>query len=496
MSHKKLLSLLCIFSLAITQKVESHSWSSTEMVGVGAAAVITVAASVSFYRWYFKEASNEELCDHAQSLYEAVSEKYGSMALLYNPKLLKIGLNQEGELFDLAGHRDLPRVPDVLRDLPQLGRRIDMLTKRIKRDREKGAIDDDELIKVKEQLVGLHSKLQVMADFWTEHKVFFELHSVLSELARKYGELRTVSQLYDFYTSHNMQALNQLEKQVNGRIVGLASKVGVRYVMLAHQAAVWLDDLKQIQRNIVALRTFVQLEKTFTELDAFARQVSFSTPDELAAKIKAVYSEQEYPFKYVAQKANAAITSLEKSRVAMDQQAILFNTEDSFCPRAVDLLKRSGDLATFLPSLRDTVTSLPGYETDVRRQRKDKKHAQQVALEQQRIQAEKEQEQEKLRLEQERIDAEKERDRAERLDRERHHAQEVALENKRIEKEDAREQERMRLEKEKISADQALARAKQAEADALREAAKGSSTAAVPKSTTAAPAAVPNPDAN
>lgn len=413
MNSKNLLRLLCLLLLAAlpTQsraEIDQRVWIGGGVLGV-------VAGMWGLYNWYNQEISNEELADQAQNLYDAVHNKHSSITFLYRPGILEH--TSEIQLNELVGHKDIGRLNGVAKDLPQLNRMIRLLNKRMKKDEKEGKPEDGVLVKCYKELAILRGKLRIMAIFWKEHASFFALHRFLAELSSQYAQVRggLVSELFDFSTrngSDSLDFLSQFLSDIKRDVSILRDKADVceKYPMLFGQAAGLIEELNQIEENMQALICFFKLEIEFNKFDAFAQKLSFQDPQNLIAKVKGVYAgKQQYPFAYVAQEANAALSSLENRRNAVTGYAVLFDHEDSFSPRAYDLLKRVDDLTAFLIALRDTVVSLDEYAKDCKIHRKDKQHEKELALERERIRKEDERKKEALRIEKERVAAEKKR---------------------------------------------------------------------------------------
>ncbi len=415
MNSKKLLRLLCFFSLAAMPMQSRALDVDDQKMGIGAAIVVCGAGIWWLYSWYKQEIPNEELADQAQSLYEAVHSKHSSITFLYRPGILEH--TTEIQLNGLVGHSDIGRLKDVAKDLPQLDRKIKLLDQRRKKDEKDGKSEDEVLVKCYNELENLRGKLRIMAIFWKEHVSFFALHRFLGELSSRYAQVRgySVSELFDFCIRKEDDSLNSLSQFISNlkrdvSILRDKADICEKYPMLFGQAAGLIEELNQIEQNMQALSHFLRLEKEFKRFDVFAQKLSFQNPQDLTAKVKGVYAgKQQYPFTYVAQEANAALSSLENRRNAVTGCSVLFDYQDSFSPRAYDLLKRVDDLTTFLTTLRDTVVSLDEYAKDHKIHRKDKQHEKELALERERIRKEDERKKEELRIEKERVATEEKR---------------------------------------------------------------------------------------
>ncbi len=410
MNSKKLLQLLCFFSFAGVP-MQSRALDN-QKIGIGAVILGCGAGIWCFYNWYNQEISNQELADQAQRLYDAVHNKHSSITFLYKLGILEH--TSEIQLNELTGHKDIGRLKDVAKDLPQLNRKIQLLRQRMEKDEKDGKSEDERLVKCYKELVNLREKLKIMTIFWKEHASFFILHRFLGELSSQYVQVRSclVSELFDFCTRNGTDSLSHLLLSIKRDVTILRDKADVceKYPMLFGHAAGLIEELNQIEQNAEALTRFFRLEKEFKRFDAFAQKLSFQYSQDLVAKVKGVYAgKQQYPFAYVAQEANAALSSLDNRRNAVTGYAVLFDYEDSFSPRAYDLLKRVDDLTAFLTVLRDTVVSLDEYAKDCKIHRKDKQHEKELALERERIRKEDERKKEKLCVEKERVAAEKKR---------------------------------------------------------------------------------------
>ena len=386
-----------------------------QKIGLGVIIVGCGAGIWWLYNWYNQGISNEELADQAQSLYDAVHNKHSSITLLYKLGILEH--TTEIQLYELVGHTDNGRFKEVAKDLPQLHRMIQFLNRRIKNDEKDGKSEDEALVKCYKELVNLRKKLRIMANFWKEHVSFFTLHRFLGKLSSQYAQMRksSVSELFDFCAGNEGDVLDRLSRlisNINRDVSILRDKANVceKYPLLFGQAAALIEELNQIEQNMQALIRFFRLENEFNRFDPFAKSLSFQNPQDLVAKIKGVYAgKQHYPFTYVAQEANAGLSSLENRRNAVTGYAVLFDHEDSFSSRAYDLLKRVDDLTIFLTVLRDTAVSLDEYEKDGKKQRKATQQEKELALERERIGKEDERKKEEMRIEKERVAAEEKR---------------------------------------------------------------------------------------
>ncbi len=412
MNNKKLLRVLCFFSLALS--MQSRAIDNRQKIGLGAAIVVCGAGIWWLYN-YNQEISNEELAERAQSLYDAVHNKHSSITFLYKPGVLEKA--SEIQLNGLVRHKDIGRLKDVAKDLPQLNRMMRSLRQRMKKDEKDGKSVDEVLVKRYEELENLRGKLRIMANFWKEHASFFALHRFLGELSSRYAQVRTgsVSGLFDFCIHKEADSLNSLSQLISNlkrdvSILRDKADVCERYPMLFGQAGGLIKELNQIEQNMQALICFFKLENEFNRFDAFAQKLSFQDSQDLVAKVKGVYAgKQKYPFTHVAEEANTALSALENRRNAVTGFAVLFAQNDSFSARAYDLLKRADDLTAFLTVLRDKVVSLDEYEKDGKKHRKDKQHEKELVLERERIRKEDERKKEALRIEKKRVAAEEKR---------------------------------------------------------------------------------------
>ncbi len=403
MKKTKIFSLLLAFSLLITPLPSRAATINQKLAAAATAVGVSCVALYGLYKWYFAEISNTELCEQGKRLYEALHGKHTSIALLY--RSLSTEMN-EVQLYELVNHKDLPRLKDVSKDLPQLNSMIMLFSARLKKESNEGNLTDFALEKQCNELKSLRDALKRVADFWKTHACFYELHYTVSDVSSQYSSVRSglVSELFDYYAKRGEKAFDKLAPQLEQDVRILSDKAASceSYSVLFSNTQSLIGELELIQESAAALKAFLALEKEFQRYDGFAKKLSFRDFQELPAKVKGVYAgKQDHPFEYVAREANKALSALESDRNAVIASPSLFNQEDPFSQRVYDLLGRVEELSLFLTTLREQVVSLPEYDYDMRVRRKDKQYAKEVALEQERIRKEDERKKEELRLEKE-----------------------------------------------------------------------------------------------